>query len=558
MLLRKKGMFNKHKIIFLSLGVIFFVGLFIRLNALSSFPVGFHQDEASVGYNGYSLLITGKDENNNPFPLYIDMFGDNRPSGYHYLTIIPIMLFGLTEFSTRLPGAIFGSLTIIAFFFLTHAVFKNRLLGLVSSLLLALAPWHVSLSRASDEAIVALFFIVVGFTFFIHSIRNNSKKQMIIGTFILIVSFFFYHTPRVFVPLLFFIALISCFPILKKTNREYKIACIFLFLFISLIAFVLVFSIPGGTWMFGQVNIFSNFQTVFFQTQQIQEDAIAQSSYFASRFFHNKITNVLLVFISNYFDYFGLNFLFTKGGLPIWYSIPRQGLLYLIELPFIAIGMYQLIRRKVDLIHVIPLYWLLIGPFVAAITMDDVPNINRSLVMFPMFDLVAAFGFLYVVNNLKRKQGLLFILLSVSALLVSFFYFLHQYYYNAKTHNPWYRNNGFKAMMEEVKKSYNSYDKVVITKYQGGTYPLVLFYMKFDPRQYQKEGSPKSKEYGGFGKFFFVPQDCPSVQTTDKTPSGRILFVDYGGCKWDKSLAFKKITFIDREDRSKAFRMVYE
>ena len=55
-----------------------------------SFPVGFHIDEASLGYNGYSMLKTGKDEHGNRFPLYIDMFGDNRPSGYHYLTIIPI------------------------------------------------------------------------------------------------------------------------------------------------------------------------------------------------------------------------------------------------------------------------------------------------------------------------------------------------------------------------------------------------------------------------------------------------------------------------------------
>ena len=82
-----------------------------------SFPVGFHIDEASLGYNGYSMLKTGKDEHGNRFPLYIDMFGDNRPLvplSYDYSDCF----FGLNEFATRLPGAVFGTLTVVAFYFL--------------------------------------------------------------------------------------------------------------------------------------------------------------------------------------------------------------------------------------------------------------------------------------------------------------------------------------------------------------------------------------------------------------------------------------------------------
>src|SRR3989339_401801 len=113
---------------FTSLHILLFIitiiaGIF-RLYKLDAYPVGFHIDEASLGYNGYSMLKTGKDENNNPHPLYVDMFGDYRPSGYHYLTILPIIIFGLTEFSTRLPGALIGSLSIIALFFFVQVIFK--------------------------------------------------------------------------------------------------------------------------------------------------------------------------------------------------------------------------------------------------------------------------------------------------------------------------------------------------------------------------------------------------------------------------------------------------
>src|SRR3989344_6714089 len=113
---------------------------FLRLYRLDSYPVGFHIDEASLGYNGYSMLKTGKDEHGNRFPLYIDMFGDNRPSGYHYLTIAPVAIFGLNEFATRLPGALFGSITVFAIFFLTLSIFQNRKLGLLTALFLAISP----------------------------------------------------------------------------------------------------------------------------------------------------------------------------------------------------------------------------------------------------------------------------------------------------------------------------------------------------------------------------------------------------------------------------------
>src|SRR3990172_10848793 len=106
---------KKDLLTWIVLSVIVLFSLFLRVYNLNSIPLGFHIDEASLGYNGYSLLLTGKDENNNKNHLYIDMFGDNRPSGYHYLTELPIKFLGLNELATRLPGAIFGSFTIIPF-----------------------------------------------------------------------------------------------------------------------------------------------------------------------------------------------------------------------------------------------------------------------------------------------------------------------------------------------------------------------------------------------------------------------------------------------------------
>lgn len=547
---------NRNYFIYFILFAIFLFAFALRIYRLGDFPVGFHIDEASLGYNGYSLLQTGKDDNGNSFPLYIDMFGDNRPSGYHYLTVLPIKLLGLTEFATRLPGALFGSIMIFAVFFFVLAIFQNKKLGLISAFLVAIAPWHFVLSRASGEAIVALFFILIGFGLFFYSLKKQKIPYLLLGTILMSVSFFFYHTPRVFVPGFFLVFVLVFLSMILKTPKNYKITLLLCFILMSFASAFLIFGISGGTGRYSQVNILSSFETNFFQSQQIQEDAIAGSSNITSRIFHNKLTNVLLIFVSNYFDYFGLNFLFVEGGLPVWYSIPRMGLLYVVELPFILLGAYKLLKEK-NIYYKIPLVWLLISPVVPAITMDDVPNINRAINMFPILGIIAGVGFLFLIERIKYKRQ---ITLLIGALLIfNALYFFHQYFYNAKTHKPWYRNNGFSEMMKVVNQNYNKYDTIVISKYQGGIYPLVLFYSKYNPQTYQKEGSPKNKDYGGFGKFFFVPQDCPSFQARNKLPIGkRILYVDKGDCPVEKGTVLGKHDYIYREDGTKAFRIVYE
>ena len=228
-------LFKKHLSTVILIVILAF-SLFLRTYNLSSVPLGFHNDEASLGYNGYSLLLTGRDENNHKSPLYIDMFGDQRPSGYHYLTILPIKFLGLNEFATRLPGAFFGVLMIIPFFFLAQLLFGNKKISLVSSFLLSVAPWSIVLSRASAETIVALFFIISGYTLLLAGFQKQRRRYLFVGTGLLIVSFFFYHTPRVFVPILLISTILYLYPIWKKYTTNFKIYLLVSFLILSFAA----------------------------------------------------------------------------------------------------------------------------------------------------------------------------------------------------------------------------------------------------------------------------------------------------------------------------------
>lgn len=546
-------MLNNKKLFLLLLLAIFALGLFLRFYKLDIYPVGFHIDEASKGYSAYSLLTTGKDDNNNVLPLYIDIFGDNSPAGYHYLAIVPVAMFGLTEFAVRAPGALFGALSIIACYFLAYSIFKDKKVGLVSALFLAISPWHVNLSRASSESLVALFFIMLGFALVIWSLQTQTIKNLIIGTGILSISFLFYQTPRLFVPLMFLALVIFVLKIWKvQLTSKFKKVFICCFLVLSLLDFTLIFLVSGGSGRFNQVNIFSYPETKLVLEEQIREDGVGGMPVFVTRLFHNKAINFPLAYLSNYLEYFSWNFLFVKG-LPPVYFVPNMGVLYLLELPFVVYGILLLAFHKSKL-GKIPLLWLVLAPTAAAVAID-INNLQRALVMFPILEIIAAYSLVYFLMNINKRKRVIAGVFIAFLLLVNSSYFFHQYLVQAKVHRPWYRNNGFSQMMKIVNENYKTYDKIIVTKSAGGIYPLIQFYTKYDPKKYQEEGSTKDKEYTGFGKFFFVSFECPSLKKNSKYPQAKhIMYINNGSCVEDLK---HKETVIYKEDGTKAFRIVY-
>lgn len=545
---------KKHSSLLLLL-LIFTIGLFLRFYQLEKTPNGLHIDEAIGGVNGYFLLNTGKDSNNNKFPLQTEVFGDYNPTGYAYLTTLPIKIFGLNEFSARFPGAMLGSLTIIGCFLLAYAIFKNKKIALLSALLVAISPWSIVFSRSSEETLVSLFFVVLGFSLVILSFENQKIKLLISGISLLFLSFFMYFTPRVFVPLLFAAIITLLFNIWhKQKSTKYKNILLGSFLFLGTLAFFLVFLVKGGGDRFKQVSVFGSLETKLIMEEQIREDGVAGTNVKITQMFHNKVTNHLLTYIANYLDYFSGNFLFTKGGLPIWFRVEGMGLTYLILLPFLLIGLVVLAVSK-NKMQKIPLIWLLLAPIAAAATTDDIPNVRRSLAMLPMIEIISAFGFLYLLQNRKKLEKTLIISVGLMLLILNFFYFIHQYFVHAPVHRNWFRDEGFGEMVKTVKNSYNNVDKIIVTKSMGGIYPIILFYMQYNPRDYLSEGSVRDKEYSGFGKFFFVPQACPSLEKNSRFPKTRkAIYIDKGDCENNA----RQHKAIYRKDGTKVFNIVYE
>src|SRR3989344_4548439 len=105
--------------------LIVFVGLILRFYQLGVNPPSLTWDEASQGYNAYSILKTGADEYGNKFPISIRSFDDYKPALYTYLAVPGIAIFGLNEFAVRVPSALIGVLSILAIYFLVKELLQK-------------------------------------------------------------------------------------------------------------------------------------------------------------------------------------------------------------------------------------------------------------------------------------------------------------------------------------------------------------------------------------------------------------------------------------------------
>ena len=84
----------------------------LRFWQLGNVPPSPDWDEAALGYNAYSIMLTGKDEYGISFPLRLKSFGDYKMPLYSYLSIPFIATFGLSESSTRMLNTLIAILFI--------------------------------------------------------------------------------------------------------------------------------------------------------------------------------------------------------------------------------------------------------------------------------------------------------------------------------------------------------------------------------------------------------------------------------------------------------------
>lgn len=521
--------------------LILILGAFLRFYHLGSVPVGFHRDEAFLGYNAYSLLLNGRDMSGNVLPIHLESF-IYSPAGYAYASIPFIALFGLNEFSVRFASAFFGTATILLVYFFVKELFREHKkihikLALLSSFFLAISPWHINLSRVATENVLVVFFITLGLLLYFLWLRTEKKWLLVASVISFAITLLLYQAPRAFLPL-FLPALFHYFH--PKNLKKHIVLPVVLFILLIVLPVLMILSSHDLSQRIRMLSIFQNPQTQLVLDEQIREDQ-GQNTY-VTRFFHNKLINYSLTYFENYFSYFSYDFLFTDRGLPDRYRVPDMGLLYLYELPFILLGLWTLFtfdKKRAGFFFV----WIILTPVGAAFTFDDIPNLQRTLIVFPALSILVAYGFLFVWDFFARKKfGRIINILIGLAMIYGLFYYLHQYYVHQINHRPWYRQEGYKQLVSEVTAVHSNYKKVVVTHSESAPAIFFMFYNKYDPRLVQKQILSHPTNVPGrmpFENYVFPEEPCPlhalPTANTKQLPalSGEknVLYVIGGDCK---------------------------
>ena len=273
--------------------LVFALGCFLRFYHLTTLPDGLNQDEASIGYEAFSLAFYGVDRYGNPFPVYPITWGSGGGSPLLiYLTALSFKLFGVSIFVLRGTVAFFGCLTLPLFYLLVKEA-KSSLSGLQSSptglpssptglqssptglqsspvgllgmLLLAIAPWHILLTRWTLDYGLIPFTFGLAILVLMKAARRQSTGLYVLASAMAALNMYSYGSANIVIPAFL---LLSVFFLMRGKILSVRQ------LFLCMLMFLLVCA-PLFLFYFINVCKLPEIITPFFSVERFRSDHTA-------------------------------------------------------------------------------------------------------------------------------------------------------------------------------------------------------------------------------------------------------------------------------------------
>lgn len=490
------------------LAAILILAVVLRFYDLGGNPPALNWDEVSQGYNAYSIMQTGRDEWGQFLPwANFRAYGDYPLPMYMYLAMPGIALFGLNEFSVRIPSALSGSLTVLLAYLICKKVFKNKLAAVLSALLLAISPWSLLTSRQVLQATPAVFFFTLGVWLFLEGF-SRKKRWQIAGIISLGLSAYTYHNTRILAPVMFvFLILLFKEKLLSQKKRLTAILITAAIFFIPLLP---VIFLQQGSARAAWVGILDEGAINRINESRAEIDLPAP----LPRLIENKVVYFIFTTIRNYLGYFSPQYLAEEGGTQYQFSVPHFGMIYPVELPFFYLGLAFLFLgfKNLSLEKKLLLGWLILAPLPAAVTRDSF-QVVRSTTMLPAVPILTGFGLTIFVNFLRRRKVLLakaFLGLFLVVLPLFFIRYFSNFWFVYPRAYSFAWQYGYKQVAQYITKEGDKYPHIVVSKKYGEPHEFLLFYGRYDPLSYRTDPNLVRYEKSdwfwvdGFNKFEFV------------------------------------------------------
>ena len=493
--------------------LIIILAVFLRLYRLDTLPFGALIDEASYGYSAYSILQTGSDELGNKFPLHFRAFGDEKLPLYAY-TLAPIInVFGLSNFSVRLPSALAGIGLVLVAFVLIKDLYRNTPTALFSALVVAVSPWSLILSRFAFESNVALFLFAIAIMFFV---KAQQKGRLI---FLLLTSFFMALTWYTYIPyrLMTSVIMVILSILYFSKNKDTRAIVLAFAVFFIVVSPVLPHTLSSkGTTRFNQVGFIQNPST----TLEINEHRSYCLSALPSPVcmaFYNKPLVWMRDILSNQIQSLGTDFLFVNGeNALIYLSIFNTGVLLLVTAPFYLLGLAHVfdptISSRYRLGFIAALFIVLLPS--ALVGDPQRVRLSASFLLFLML-LSQGFNSLYRSRMITTAPRTIVILVTFSLIVFSGYIFassmllVHFQKFTLEYSGP------TRGAIEYASQSHPQTD-LFFSSNMNDAILHYAYYTRLNPAEYQEFAEYSPVDSGGFShpkRYKNVYMESESMQT---------------------------------------------
>lgn len=481
---------NKYEIIAY---ILFVIGFLVRLILLVEYPAGLNQDEASAGYDAWSVLNSGMDRNGKTIPVYFIAWGSGQSVLYPYLMLPFICLFGLNTLTVRLPMAVVGCITLV----FVYKLFKqyNKKIGIIGLAFFAICPWHIMKCRWGLDCNLFPDMVIIAMYIITSALRNNKTKRFYLGIAFLSFSVYSYATSYLVLPI--FIGLMLIYLLKTKKIKLYN----------AIIALLIAFIVALPMILYVIINVF-DFNEIKLGFITIPRMYVNRYESDISIFSGNILNNALENFINN------MKILLTQTDGTTYNCLPFYGITYVFSLPFTIIGLYNCISKRnteKNMLNILSIVCLFL-----MIVYNDT-NINRlNIVMVPLI-MYTIIGLYDTTKNNKEVILPIFILYSLA-----FCFFMNAYIkYQGKEYSP------FTQGIEEPIKYVTSLDtkKVYISQSFTQPYIYTLFYTQTPTEEFIEtvdyyEKNVAFESIKSFGKYYFyIPSNMQEKDAVYLVPN---------------------------------------
>lgn len=536
---------KKHNLLLI---FILLVAFFIRTVQLAQTPNGFHADEASFYINAVALSQTGMDEDANTLPLSLASLIDPKPALYSYFQIPFLYIFNNAVFASRFASVLLAVVSLWLVYKLISELVNSKI-AYITAILLTISPWHIVVSRGTQEVIASFVFLLISLLFLIRFLKHQTKYYPIFLPLFFVSSFlsmYFYHSAKITLPLLVGSLLLYHY---KKTKQFFQNAVIIIV--VIFMAGIGSLFIQESSSRISAVSIFSDkgpqqqlFEQIYTSRSEVPVTLV--------RVFYNKGRAYTFAIIREYSQYFSPEFLFFTGAKPTRNSVADHGLLYFIELPLLLIGIYSAIRNKRKEL-VLFLAILFFSPIPASLTTQETPSLLRS---FPMIIALIYFISLGITQLLQINNKIIKII-CFTALIGAYAwhipYFALQYHVQTRFAKPWFRNSPYTKIAQEVATISHLYQKVEITNDLRPLYAYFVMEDLISITELQANPYARNNHTYTIGKFTFNRDVCHFSETKPD-----VLYIAEIGCR-EKNEAIGQLEVvktISYDDGTKAYELL--